>query len=240
MVALVTPLSPSVELQTVNVLASLSIADKNELEGWWKSEDSSTHEAIRLQTKNDESETVESLPAIATPQLDETESDITHLRRECKISPDVGLNELRNKHAQCHEIASQLSRQFFNVALDENASRKKGHRFLLATDDDLKECYGFLHYHWTPGQPTVEICRMAVCPKYQKHGFGGKMFRGFLSQVKKMRQFKEVIVSSLSESVGFWSKLGFQPNYDVKLESAECDYVEGQVYMERRLFLRKR
>uniref|UniRef100_A0A0G4I2W2 N-acetyltransferase domain-containing protein n=1 Tax=Chromera velia CCMP2878 TaxID=1169474 RepID=A0A0G4I2W2_9ALVE len=128
---------------------------------------------------------------------------------------------------------------FEKTDVSQQVSKKTGKRLCVFAAADKSEMFGFLLYRLR-GSPLncLEICNLAVAPRARGLGLGRRLCKWAVNAGKRNPEVSFVTLSSLKEAVGFYSKMGFRADGDVKCAAPLADneeLVEGQVYMEMKV-----
>lgn len=168
--------------------------------------------------------------AVAAPRKD----SVTLLRNVVVHGPSVD-KALAPMLAQTRE----LSQKVFDEDCLQDITKKSGWKLSLLVSKDLSVLCGFIVSKVTKG--ALSIAKIAVPAEFRGHGLGRLIMDEMMKSVKKQGDVYEVCLSSLPTAVTFYQRLGFKAFKGVKIAQEDgVEFVEGQVYMEKRLQKRRR
>lgn len=121
--------------------------------------------------------------------------------------------------------------EFLKITLESefNEEYGKNYSYILAADDELG--LGTLRINFD-NKEYAKIERVAVIPDYQNQGIGRKMMEGAERWIKDSGYNKVIIHSKYSAS-GFYEKLNYLPNKNIKLALGPDS--KHQVYFSKNL-----
>ncbi len=125
-------------------------------------------------------------------------ADVYYIRRQTKI----------HGHAVDHRME-----------FDEDFNEKYHYILLAQGDDPIGTCrVNFEH------QDYGKIERVAILDQYQHQGFGRELISAAEDWLED-KGFAKVVITSVDTAVGFYEKLGYTPNYEIKYEDTDFPIV---------------
>lgn len=142
------------------------------------------------------------------------------------------------KMADLVQATRDLSMTVFDEDCLTEVTKKSGWKLSLLVSKDLSTLCGFIVSKVAKG--ALSIAKLAVPLEFRGSGFGRFILEDVMKSAKKQNDVYEVCLSSLATAVKFYRRLGFKAFTEVKMDSSSGDFVEGQVYMEKKLRPRRK
>jgi ribosomal protein S18 acetylase RimI-like enzyme len=142
------------------------------------------------------------------------------------------------KMAGLMQATRDLSMKVFDEDCLVEITKKSGWKLSLLVSDDLSTLCGFIVSKVAKG--ALSIAKLAVPSEFRGSGFGRLIMDEVMKTAKKQSDVYEVCLSSLATAVKFYQRLGFKAFKNLKIENGSDEFVEGQVYMEKKLRPRRK
>jgi len=134
----------------------------------------------------------------------------------------------------------ELSEKAFDEDCLAEITKKSCWKLSLLASKDHHVLCGFIVAKVTRG--SLSIAKLAVREELRGRGFGRLIMDEMTKSAKKQGDIFEVCLSSLPTAIKFYQRLGFKAFWGLRTDAGDSNerFVEGQVYMEKRLRPRRR
>lgn len=136
--------------------------------------------------------------------------------------------------------ARALSLEAFDEDSLQEVTKRSGWRLSLLALKDLSAVCGFIIARITT-HGALAIKKLAVSSELRGLGLGKLIMEDVTKAAKKQGDVYEIRLSSLATAVTFYQHLGFKAFKGMKFDfDTDREFIEGQVYMEKKLRPRRK